>query len=97
MNTKRFNQIGLVLCIVGTSIIFKWGLPQPIFIQGTLLAVSDNTPVDDTGKTAKEYGLEVEKKEKFYSCMSKLGIAFIIIGFIFQFLATTRFIEPMKE
>jgi hypothetical protein len=97
MNAKRFNQIGLILCILGTSIIFKWGLPQPTFTQGTLLAVSDNTRIDNTGKTAKEHGLEVEKKEKFYSCMSKLGMAFIIIGFIFQFLATTRFIKPMNK
>lgn len=98
MNLKRYNQIGLILCITGTSIIFIWGPPQPSFSTGVGIAVSDNTPIDDTGKTAKEHDLEVEKKEKLYSCMSKLGIALIIIGFIFQFVATKpRFFQRAAD
>ena len=94
MNLKLYNQIGLILCITGTSIIFIWGPPQPTFSIGVGLAVSDNTIIDDTGKTAKEHDLEVIKKEKFYSCMSRLGMALIIMGFIFQYLPTnSKFIN----
>lgn len=91
MNLKLSNQIGLILCITGTSIIFIWGPPHPSFSKGVGIAVSDNTIIDDTGKTAKEHDMEVEKKEKLYSCMSKLGIILIIIGFVFQFVTTINF------
>ena len=98
MGLKLFNQIGIGLCFTGTLIIFIWGAPQPSFSTGVGIAVSDNTPIDDTGKTAKEHDLEVEKKRNLYSCMSKLGIILIMVGFVFQFVATKpRFFQRAAD
>ncbi len=87
MNTKLFNQIGLALCITGTSIIFFWGPPQPTFQTGTFLQVSDNTP-SSNGKTAKENDIDIIRNKKLHSLMSKIGMILIVIGFIFQAIAT---------
>jgi hypothetical protein len=69
--------------------IFRWGLPQPTFIPVTILAI--NTTNDE------ENEMKVKKEEKFYSCMSKLGMSLIIIGFGFQFVATIDFKNKIRN
>jgi hypothetical protein len=83
---KFLNTIGLVLGILGTFLLFQYGLPQPDFGEATAIAVSDNTPLPD-GHTAKEHGEAVRVVKAKYEHLSKLGIALVATGFVFQLIA----------
>jgi len=85
---KILNTIGLILGILGVLIIFIWGPPQPEHSKGVSLGLEDATPIDKSGKTVVELNIEVKNRKKFFSRMSSLGLALIMVGFAFQLLAT---------
>lgn len=87
MNSKIFITIGLILGMLGVVFIFIWGPPQPTLKPGIFLALEDKTPIDNTDKTVEEYNKEIISKRKLYSCMSKIGLVLIFIGFGCQLAA----------
>lgn len=64
------------------------GPPQPSFEIGTGIAVEDDTPVDANGRTAKQRDQETRRLRQRYSRSSKVGLAFVFLGFLFQLWAT---------
>jgi hypothetical protein len=85
---KILNTIGLVLGLVGVIMIFIWGPPQPQLDEGIGLGLEDNTPIDDSGKTVREFNEEVRIKRRRHNLMSRVGLGLIFFGFIFQLWGT---------
>jgi hypothetical protein len=85
---KVINSIGLILGTIGVLLIFIWGPPQPNLNKGIGLGLEDNTPIDSNGKTVKEHNNEIEIKRKKHYFLSRLGLASIFFGFLFQLWAT---------
>jgi len=85
---KILNSLGLILGLIGVMFIFFWGPPQPNLEIGIGIGLEDNTPIDKSGKTVKEHNDETKTKRKFYNKMSRLGLAFIFIGFLIQLIST---------
>ena len=85
---KILNSIGLLLGLVGVTFIFIWGPPQPNLEEGISICLEDNTPIDDSGKTAKDHDNEIKKKRERHKLMSKIGLLLVFLGFLFQFIAT---------
>ena len=86
--TKILNTIGLILGLVGVVLIFIWGPPQPQLDEGVNLGLEDNTPIDESGKTVREYNEEVKNKRRRHKIMSSIGLGLIFFGFGFQLWAT---------
>jgi hypothetical protein len=84
---KLLNVIGLIFGMIGVAIVFVWGPPQPNFESGTGLGLEANTPLP-SGKTVAENDRETQLRKKRYSLMSRFGLIFLFIGFVFQLLAT---------
>lgn len=84
--SKYLNTIGLLLGMVGVAMIFIWGPPQPSFEQGGVIGFPDTQPIGD-GRTQADENAEVAAKERCYKIMSRLGLVFIFIGFLCQFIA----------
>jgi preprotein translocase subunit Sss1 len=88
MCAQILNSIGLILSIIGTGFVFKWGLSRQTDSFG--LALGENTPIDT--KWGKITVKEAEKKEAEemaeFRCLSKIGLLLIGIGFVFQLIAT---------
>jgi hypothetical protein len=85
---KLLNTIGISLGLVGVIIIFIWGPPQPQLEEGVGIGVSDNTPIDKSGKTAKQFNEEIKKRRRRHDVLSRVGLGLIFIGFIFQLWGT---------
>lgn len=83
-NTQILNTVGLVFGLFGVLLIFIWGPPQPNFEEGIGLGLEDGTPIDSTGKTVKQYNDEVRHKKRKHNMMSRFGLGFIFVGFLFQ-------------
>jgi hypothetical protein len=75
------NQIGLLLDIVGVLILFKYGLPSEVAenSDGYFLIVN---------KRPQEELDEEKRKNAFIKKMAYLGLASVLLGFTFQFIAT---------
>jgi hypothetical protein len=65
------SSIGLFLDILGAIIIFLYGVPKIIPVGGNVIVVA--------GKNEEE-----EKKEERYECIARVGLGFLILGFILQ-------------
>ena len=88
MNLNQLlNSIGLTVNIVGVIFIFKYGFPQPSFEEGAGLGLEDSTILSN-GKTVKENDNEIRKTKVSFKAKSYCGLTLIIIGFIFQLIAT---------
>jgi hypothetical protein len=96
ISSRILNTIGLVLGIIGVIIVFVWGPPQPQLDPGVSIGLEDNTPIDKTGKTVREYNQEVEVRRKEYSHMSQIGLVLVMVGFAFQLWATWVPSRPPK-
>lgn len=70
------NMIGLCFDITGVILLFIYGVPSEISKTGAIHLVTEQT--DDE---------EVEKWKK-YNKRSKIGLTFICIGFIMQFVSS---------
>ena len=84
---QLLNSIGLALSMVGVLVIFRFGPPQPTHESGVGIGLEDNTPLAD-GRTVAEHDRDVERTKERYSCMSKVGLALVFVGFAFQLWAT---------
>ena len=84
---QLLNTIGLVLSMVGVLVIFRFGPPQPTHETGVGIGLEGNTALED-GRTVADHDRGVVKAKERYSCMSKLGLALVFIGFAFQLWAT---------
>ncbi|HVU07022.1 MAG TPA: hypothetical protein VHG89_00600 [Verrucomicrobiae bacterium] len=87
MSAQILNSLGLILSIIGTIFVFKWGLSrQP---QSFSFGLEDNNIISTkwgkmTGKDAKQKDAHEEIK---YKRLSKSGLSLIAIGFILQLFA----------
>lgn len=86
---KMISQIiatfGLVLDIIRASILFFYALPQPSFEDGVSLGLEDGTVLAD-GKTVAQHNYEVQTNKTQYINISKLALALISLGFVFQLI-----------
>ena len=87
MDAKALNIIGLVLNILGVVIVFFYGFPQPTHEEGVSIDAEDATPLGD-GRTVAQHNDVVRKTKARYLCMSRLALGLILLGFLFQLLAT---------
>lgn len=87
-NYQIINSTGLVLGIAGVILIFIWGPPQPQLEEGINVGASEDTPIDDSGKTVKEFNEEIRIKRRKYNLFSRFGLGLIFWGFILQLWAT---------
>ena len=86
MEQLSLTSIGLFLDIVGVGILFLYGPPQPKLDTGIGLALEDGTPVGPNGETVAELDQAVLRRRKRFSIMSKLGLIFILFGFVLQLI-----------
>jgi hypothetical protein len=64
------------------------GPPQPELTTGVSLGLEDATVMDSKiGKTVADHNKEVLERKKLHSCMSRVGLILIMIGFGFQLWA----------
>ena len=102
MTPQAANTIGLVLGILGVVLIFIWGPPQPNLETGISLGIEDATPIDDTGKTVADHNREVQALRRRHLVFSRVGLALIGVGFLFQLAASwlptmpSRCVTPPK-
>ena len=89
MDAKTLNTIGLVLSIVGGTLWFFYGFPQPTHVESVGLALEDGTVLPD-GRTVAQHNEQVRKTRARYLYISRLALALIILGFVFQLWATWR-------
>jgi hypothetical protein len=87
-NYQVLNSTGLIFGIMGVVLIFICGPPQPQLEEGMGVGLAEGTPIDDSGKTVKEFNDEVRVRRKRYNVVSRLGLGLIIIGFVLQLWAT---------
>jgi len=87
MNSKTLTKIGLLLGMIGVILIFRWGPPQPSFVQGGSIQPEGDTIINNSGKTIDEYNQEIAKKESTFKFMSKVGLILIFVGFACQLTA----------
>ena len=87
MQIQILNSIGLLSAIIGTIMVFIWGLTlqQDSYGRG----LEDGNVVktkwgDITVKEAREKGEQELKKHK---CLSRIGLFLIGVGFLFQLWA----------
>jgi len=71
-----FSVIGLSFDIAGTVMIFYFGLPSKIVsTETTFIAEKPDAKAE-----------KIEKRNKKVQCIAKVGLFFIILGFIFQLM-----------
>lgn len=64
----------IVADLIGGILLFKFGLPEDINRKGHINLILEQTNEEE------------EKKAKRYDFLGKVGLIFIIIGFIFQLI-----------
>jgi hypothetical protein len=73
---------------MGVIVVFIWGPPQPELTTGVSIGLEDRTVIDlGTGRTVADHNKEVLGRKRLYSCMSRVGLILIMIGFGFQLWA----------
>lgn len=87
-NYQILNSTGLIFGLIGVIFIFVWGPPQPQLDEGINVGLAEDTPIDNSGKTVKEFNDEIRKTRKKYKIFSKMGLGLIFIGFGLQLWAT---------
>ena len=85
---KILNTIGRALGLLGVIVIFIWGPPQPLLEEGIGLGLEDGTPINENGKTVKQHNDDIRRKRKIHNILSRIGLAFVFLGFLFQLFAT---------
>lgn len=74
MASLVINSLGLIFDILGTILLFNYGLPSKFHESSGLLLESD---LNDNEK----------KENKKINCFARLGLIFLILGFILQFIS----------
>jgi hypothetical protein len=80
---KCFDVVGLIFNMVGVGILFIWGPPQPSFEGGGGLLLEDANVFADGG-TVAQHRADAAVRQVGYKRMSRVGLAFILIGFACQ-------------
>jgi hypothetical protein len=86
MTPETVNTIGLSeygWCDYRVFYVF----PQPSHEESVEIAVDDETRFTD-GTTARERTEQIEWQKRKYSCLSRLGLSLMFIGFLLQLVAT---------
>ncbi len=66
------NSLGLIINIIGSLILLKFGLPNRISPEGHISLILEGVDQDEINKA------------KIYKRWSFIGIIFLIVGFVFQ-------------
>ncbi len=85
MFSQIVTSFGLVLDIIGAGILFFYASPQPSFEEGVAIGLEDNNVLVD-GKTVAQHNEEVRVQKIQYVNISKLALALLILGFVFQLI-----------
>jgi hypothetical protein len=88
--SEKLNILGLTLNILGVIILFIWGPPQPSLEEGFGIGLEGGAPIDDQGTTVDMHDEKVRKKKKRFTCMSRVGLGLVLLGFICQLLAALK-------
>ena len=75
MTPNILNSVGLVFNIVGTLLVWRYGLPEPVNRDGAINIVAEQTDSSEARKAAR------------YDCKARLGIGLLILGFALQLLS----------
>jgi hypothetical protein len=73
--TSILTGIGLTLNIIGTLLIWRFGLPEPINKTGAIHLILEQTDEDEI------------RRAKRYNRFSLLGVALLVLGFLLQLVA----------
>ena len=76
---------GLMLNVLGTLMIFFFGLPQPPHDVGFNLGLEDKTPVGNS--TAGALRAEAALRKRAYRCLAYAGLTLLLVGFVLQLAA----------
>ena len=80
-DSNWFAVIGLVLDIVGTILIFKYGLPSKVKEKGSAFGGTESSDQERAR-------LDDNKRVEFWA---RIGLSLLIAGFIFQLIANLPF------
>jgi len=72
------NAIGLALNILGVTLAFFFGYPQPSHEEGSMLLLGHQ----------EEHDKETRRRRNKYRLWSRAGLSFMFVGFLLQLLAT---------
>jgi len=75
MTSTIFNSAGLVLNIVGTLLVWRYGLPAPLSRDGAINIIAEQTDSSEKAEAAR------------YECKARWGIGLLILGFALQLLS----------
>jgi hypothetical protein len=75
----NYSQIGLILDITGVLILFQYGLPSKYRPDSENIVLGES----DEERFKRE---KANYKIKF---MSRTGLVFLIVGFLFQFIGSS--------
>jgi len=80
------STVGLILDIVGVGFLFFWGPPLPVMEGGVGIALESGTSLGD-GRTVADEEAQQRRTRRIHITMSRVGLAFIAIGFALQLIA----------
>lgn len=75
LTSSFINDFGLILDIIGASLLFKFGLPASIDRKGHVHIITEQ--LDDA---------EI-KKGKHYDRLGRLGLILLVVGFVLQLVS----------
>lgn len=81
------NSLGLILGMIGVAMIFVWGPPQPRMEEGVSIGLEDDNELTG-GMTVREHDERVRRTRSKHHNLSRSGLVFIGLGFVFQLVAT---------
>lgn len=81
------NSVGLVANILGVTIAFFYGYPQPSHEESVGLALEEGTVFEDGTSVAGLKAMAQAQKRK-YQLWSRFGLGLMGAGFILQLVAT---------
>jgi hypothetical protein len=76
MTSTIVNSAGLVLNIVGTLLVWRYGLPAPLSRDGAINIIAEQTDNSEKAEAAK------------YDCKARLGIGLLLLGFALQLVSS---------
>lgn len=87
MMQEWLNSIGLAFNILGVTIAFFYGYPQPSHDKGVTLVVGDAN-ILPSGKTVAQFNEDKRRQKAKYLMLSRTGLGLMAFGFLLQLIAT---------
>jgi hypothetical protein len=75
MTSTIVNSAGLVINIVGTLLVWRYGLPDPLSRDGVINITAEQTDNSEKAEAAK------------HDCKTRLGVGLLLVGFALQLLS----------